>query len=245
MREDLYDEMFLQEKTYWWHVAKRALVQETISRDIKATANFRILDAGCGTGAMLEELAKKYWSCFGADVSPKSISFCKQRGIKNVRAVNFEKKLPFKNNFFNVITCLDVLEHVTNDQKLLGEFYRILTPGGRLYLTVPAYNFFWTYWDEILGHKRRYRRSDLIKRLKKTGFAVGRSSYFYSFLVPVALAFRFIKSVTKSRHSDFVQIPPIINTILLWLCRIERFIIFNFSVPLGLSIFLEMRKDGK
>lgn len=242
MRKDLYDEMFLQEKTYWWHVAKRSLVHEAMAKNLKYTNTSKVLDAGCGTGAMLEELTKKYKNCFGSDVSPKSISFCKQREINNVRVVNFEKKLPFKTRFFDAITCLDVLEHVTGDQELLNEFHRVLVPGGRLYLTVPAYNFFWTYWDEMLGHKRRYRRSDLIKKLKIAGFTVKYSSYFYSFLVPVTLVFRLIKSVTKNHNSDFIQVHPVVNTILLWLCRVERWVVFNFSVLVGLSIFLEVKK---
>lgn len=241
MREDLYQEMFLQEKIYWWHVAKRALVHEAMARS-QATKVLRVFDAGCGTGAMLEELGKKYQTCFGADVSPQSIYFCKQRGLKNVRVVNFGKKLPYKSSYFNAVTCLDVLEHITDDEKLLGEFFRILDSKGRLYLTVPAYNFFWTYWDEMLGHKRRYRRSKLMSMLKSAGFTVSRSNYFYSFLIPVAVVFRIVKSATKNHSSDFVKIHPIINMLLLWLCQMERFLVFRVPVPFGLSVFVEARK---
>lgn len=242
MRKDLYSEMFVQEKTYWWHVAKRRLIHAAMKK-VEFSSSDKIFDAGCGTGAMLEELGEKSPFCFGADVSSRAIDFCQKKGLKNVKKINFEKRLPYPNGYFKIITCLDVLEHVSLDEQLLREFYRILAPGGRLYLTVPAYDFFWTYWDKILGHKRRYRRSFLIKLLASSGFGVKRASYFYSFLVPVVLIFRLVKSVTHNRQSDFVQIHPILNNILLGLCQLERRVLFCLPIPLGLSIFFEAKKD--
>lgn len=241
MKKELISEMYRLETTHWWHVAKRRLVQGRLSKDWPVTKKVKLLDAGCGTGAMLFELKDKF-DVFGADVSAESLSFCRNRKLANLRLVDFERKLPYKNNAFSVIVCLDVLEHVENDRQLLDEFHRILKKGGRLYLTVPAYQFLWTYWDEILGHKRRYRKSNLVKLFGQTNFRIVHASYFYSFLLPIVIPFRFLKSAIKNSSSDFVQLPLLVNKLMLLLCFMERKIQELVSLPFGLSIFMVAEK---
>lgn len=233
--------MFSQEKKYWWHVAKRRLVQSAMNK-VTNQADSKLLDAGCGTGAMLEEISSKFRLVYGADGSPESIKFCKKRDLTNVKLVDFEKRLPYQANYFDAIVCLDVLEHVKKDSKLLSEFYRILRAGGKLYLTVPAYQFLWSYWDEILGHQRRYRKSALKLLIKNSHFKIIQSSYFYSFLIPVVLIFRPLKSFLKNRDSDFVIIPAIFNQFLLGLSFIERTLLSFITLPTGLSIFTVAEK---
>lgn len=244
MQKKLYTEMFFQEKTYWWHVSKRRLVQRAINK-VTSTPGSKLLDAGCGTGAMLEEVTSRFGSVYGADGSPESLKFCKKRGLTNIKLVDFEQKLPYQANYFDAIVCLDVLEHISNDNKLLQNFYRILRPGGRLYLTVPAYQFLWSYWDEVLGHQRRYRKSALKRLIKKNRLEVIQSSYFYSFLIPAVLVFRSLKSFLKNRNSDFIVIPSILNQLLLGLSFLERILMRAITLPIGLSIFLVAEKRSK
>lgn len=238
MDTKLIEEMFRQEKTHWWHVAKRRLVEEAIKNDWFKKKNFSIFDAGCGTGALLLELRDLTTEIYGGDISSKSLRFTKNRGISNLLKIDFEKKLPYPSKKFDCVTCLDVLEHVGNDKQMLSEFYRLLKKNGRLYLTVPAYQFLWSYWDVSLGHKRRYQKSSLIRLIGKTGFQVKYSSYFYSFLLPVAIVFRIVKTVSSQKSSDFVVFPTIINQLMLFLCWLERKLMKLFPIPFGLSIFI-------
>lgn len=228
--------MFETEQTYWWHVAKRRLVTSFIPKGQK------ILDIGCGTGAMMLDLTKNGDFVSGVDGSPESLKFSKSRGLKKVSQADFEKKLSEKNSHFDIVTCLDVLEHISNDDQLLREFHRILKPGGKVYLTVPAYQALWTYWDVMLGHKRRYRKSNLVAKIEKNGFTVVWSSYFYSFLLPVALVFRILKNTSRRQTSDFVKLPDIINNALLLLCQLERKVLNVITLPFGLSIIIIAQK---
>lgn len=242
MQKKLISEMYRLEKTHWWHVAKRKLVTEYIKK-YSPGSNHTVLDAGCGTGALLSDLKIFTANLYGADLSNESIMFTQKRGIERIKRVDFEKNLPFRNNFFDVITCLDVLEHVENDRGLLAEFERILKPGGCLYLTVPAYQFLWTYWDEVLGHKRRYRRSGLLKLFKSLNFSVKFETYFYSFLLPAVIPFRYLKTIVNNNSSDFISFPSLLNKIMLLVCAVERWIIRFVKIPFGLSIFVVVQKN--
>lgn len=241
MRNDLYCEMFKQEDYYWWHVSRRNLILQALALE-KPNQRLKIFDAGCGTGALLSDLKRRGYQCFGGDISLDSLRFCRKRGLKNIQLLNFEEELPFRNNTFDAITCLDVLEHVERDGFLLLEFYRILRPKGRMYLTVPAYNFLMSYWDHMVGHKRRYFRKDLVNLLENSGFRICRSSYFYSFLLLPVLLFRLIKSFIGNQNSDFVEVSRWLNQFLILIAKAEQFLVLNRGIPFGLSIFVEAEK---
>lgn len=246
MRTDLISEMYQLEETYWWHVAKRRLVTSLLQQELPSQGKLSpLVDVGCGTGAMLQDLSH-IGPAIGLDGSLLALEYCRRRGIESIVAANLEKSWPLMDQTASAVTMLDVLEHLENDGLALREVYRVLQPGGLFVLTVPAYPRLWTYWDEALGHKRRYRRSQLTQKLVGTGFSVLRSSYFYCYLLPIAVAFRLIKSLLGSRvktRSDFVSLPQPFNRLLLSFSRIETACIRRTSLPTGLSIVCICRKD--
>ena len=242
MEIKLIEEMFHQEKTLWWHVAKRKAAKTFLKQYGGPIAGKKILDIGCGTGAMMEDLTVLEADVYGLDGSSEAVGFCQRRNLKNIRLGNLERSLPFFNNFFSAITCLDVLEHITSDEKLLAEIYRILKPGGFLVISVPAYQIFWTYWDEMLGHKRRYLLRSLVKKLDKAGFFVEKSTYLFSFLFP-GFGLRLLKHWFGLRTSDFTSnLHLVLNRPLLFLCDLERFIAEKWGLPFGVSVFAVSRK---
>lgn len=245
MRSHLIDEMYRLEEIYWWHIAKRRMVFALLHPHIKEhKGKLRLVDAGCGTGMMLKELSS-YGEVLGLDGSTNALSYCRKRGFSSILLTDLSDKLPLRSEVADVVTMLDVLEHLDRDEVVLKEIYRILKPGGIFVLTVPAYPIFWTYWDEILGHKRRYRRSALVTKLKKAGFQVIRHSYFYTYLLPVAIFFRLAKNVLSDairNRSDFVALPSFINRLLLGLSTIETAIVRRINIPTGLSIICVGKK---
>ncbi len=244
MRSDLFDEMYRLESTYWWHVAKRRLILRMLDSYLNSLQDPRFLDIGCGTGMMMKDFSR-FGEVFGVDGSTKAISYCKKRGFSNVAATDLTKPLPFQNELFDAVTMLDVLEHLDNDRLILSEIQRVLKPGGRFVLTVPAYPWLWTYWDEVLGHKRRYRRRALVAKLKETGFEVEMSSYFYWYLVPVAIIVRVAKSIfgkSMKQRSDFIEVPKSINWLLVQITTVEASVLQHIRMPFGLSIVCLSRK---
>jgi predicted SAM-dependent methyltransferase len=153
--------------------------------------------------------------------------------------------LPLRDNSIDVITSLDVVEHIQNHVGLLREFHRIVKPGGLVIITVPAYKWLWTYWDTILGHKRRYTRTSFRNLAGKTDFKVIKLSHFYSYLLPMAMTFRLIKSVTDNKQkpkSDFIRLPIWANKLLLGLSAIETQFVNVMNLPAGLSLVCVLQK---
>ncbi|HUQ30807.1 MAG TPA: class I SAM-dependent methyltransferase, partial [Pyrinomonadaceae bacterium] len=131
MQQHTYSIMYEVEETHWWFVGRRRIIGsfvEKICRELDVTRP-RILDVGCGTGANLELLGK-YGEAFGVDVSEEALSFCRARGLENVRHGAAEK-LPYEDGSFDLVTGLDVVEHLDDDVAGLSEMHRVLKPGGR------------------------------------------------------------------------------------------------------------------
>src|SRR5260370_39392094 len=128
----------------------------------------RILDVGCGTGTMLTHLA----SCgkaAGVDIDEEAIGFCRERGLQDVR-LGEAANLPFADGSFDLVTALDVVEHLDDDVGALVEMKRVLRPDGHILVTVPAHRFLWGDQDEVNMHKRRYTAPELRRRLAESGF---------------------------------------------------------------------------
>jgi len=110
-----------------------------------------------------------------------------RRGVSPVIQATLETA-QFAAGVLPAVGLFDVLEHVRDDGAFLATVHRVLRPGGRLYLTVPALQWLWSEADAGCGHFRRYRRSQLVAQLEQAGFDVDYSTYFFSQLVvPVFL----------------------------------------------------------
>ena len=79
---------------------------------------------------------------------------------------------------FDTVICLNVLEHVDDDISALHAIRRLLGPGGRLVLLVPALQALYGTIDRALGHHRRYKRDGLADLLRATGFKLAHIEYF-------------------------------------------------------------------
>ena len=80
---------------------------------------------------------------------------------------------------FDVVAAFDVVEHCEDDALAVAELTRVLRPGGRLLLSVPAYQWAWSDHDVRAGHYRRYTRPRLVRRVERAGLTVERSTYAF------------------------------------------------------------------
>ena len=101
--------MFRVEQTHWWYRALHRLIFDTLERELPDWPEKAILDAGCGTGAILKQLGNEERNV-GVDLAPEAISFCYERGLNNVRQANI-CALPFANASFDAVICSSVLYH--------------------------------------------------------------------------------------------------------------------------------------
>src|SRR6185369_6926085 len=168
---------------------------ERLFRDVKASehSTVNILDVGCGTGANLEMLSE-FGVAEGVDVSTEALSFCQARGLENVK-LGAAEALPYEDNSFDLVTGLDVVEHLDDDLAGLKEMRRVLRRGGQTLLFVPAFMFLWGVQDDISNHRRRYTLKGLRRAVNEAGFEIERATYVnLSFFAPILLGRLFMKA---------------------------------------------------
>jgi SAM-dependent methyltransferase len=239
------------EDVHWWFVGRRRILLQVLDRYLgKGSAEGRrILDVGCGTGTMLSYLAD-YGKAQGVDIDEEAIGYCRERGLTDVRLGSAET-LPFEDGSFDLVTALDVVEHLDDDLAALREFRRVLRPGGTLLVTVPAHPFLWGDQDEVNLHKRRYLAPQLRDRLAGAGFEVLRVTYINAFMFPPIAAVRMLRRLEHrlrprtAAQSDFrYPAPRPVNFLLGWIFGIEAPIVRRVNIPFGVSILAVGRKPA-
>ena len=167
------------------------------------------------------------------------MAFCHARGESRVRKLESER-LPFADSSVDLITALDVLEHIEDDRATLREIQRVLRPGGVLLATVPAYGWMWGAQDEISHHFRRYDASDLRRKIPEAGLDLRRITHFNSILFPPIALIRLARKLLPARgevKSDFemTQEGPT-NRLLARVFSSEAGWLRRRSLPFGVSI---------
>lgn len=190
----------------------------------------------------------KFGSVIGMDLSMDAIRYCQQIG--NPLCQGDMSNLPFQSNSFDIITILDVVEHLEDDLGALKEVYRICNNKGILLVAVPAFQFLWGEHDELAHHIRRYTLGELRKLVEESGFEILKISYNNFFFFPIGLVFRYLKRFFRRLNnkreltSDFANTaPPILNEILREIYAFEGKLLKHFNLPLGLSILCICRKS--
>jgi SAM-dependent methyltransferase len=222
------------EERHWWYRGRLRIVRHEVAR-LVLPRGARILDAGCGSGRVLDELAQ-YGSVTGVDTSPLAAAAAEARGHEVSRAR--VEDLPFEDASFDLVTCLDVIEHTPDDLEALTELVRVTRPGGHLLVTVPAYQSLWSAHDERNGHYRRYRRWNLRQVAETAGWQLVHDTHFNSLLLPPAAAVRLAER--KRRHeqrSELTMTPRWLSPVLELPLRFEAALLRRgVSLAAGLSV---------
>lgn len=236
MEESVYEAEFTNELTHWWFVARR----EMFGRLIRSWGNqmeFDCLDVGTSTGTNLRLLGgMKVRSITGIEINSQAAEMARVKTGQHV-VVGDSTNMPFEDKRFDLVLATDVLEHVENHELAVEEIFRVLKPGGRALVTVPAFMSLWGLQDDLSQHKRRYVKSELVSLLEGAGFTVEKSWYFNFFLAPlVFIARKLVKyfRITARSEGDFNF--PLINRVLLMLFRLDCRFSINGHFPFGVSL---------
>lgn len=239
-----YRVMFELEDRYWWYRGVRTLIKAWLDR--YAPRDARILDGGCGTGANLE-LLQQYGAAIGVDISDQAIDFCRARGIKRAFIASLNE-LSFPNDFFDLAISFEVICNIADDQTTFAEIARVLKPGGRLIVQVPAYQWLWSMHDVAVGHQRRYSARDLRVKLARAGMTIERLTHANALMFPAIAAERLLRRVFgegKTIRSDLAPLPRVVNAILSALYAAEMRFVARTDVPFGVSLLALARKQSK
>jgi ubiquinone/menaquinone biosynthesis C-methylase UbiE len=245
MKSEEYARLHAFEDWYWWFVARRQAALQFAHDFGPPPGPIRVLDAGCGTGSLMDRLRERSdVEVTGIDVAPEALAFSRKRGQDRLIQGDLTA-LPFATASFDLVTALEVVEHVESDETALAELCRVLKPGGTLLLSVPAYRFLWSSHDVALHHKRRYTAHRIQASLTRAGLDSAKVTYLLSFLfVPVALVRLFDKLVRRSSQAraHLSPIPPLLNRFLIALQNIELALARHVNLPFGISLFCVARK---
>jgi SAM-dependent methyltransferase len=201
-----------------------------------------VLDVGCGTGALLTELQKTRLA-YGADLSLKALAYARERGLKNLVQADAQA-LPYTDNSFAACVSLDVIEHVPDDHAAVREICRVLRPGGRAVINVPAFRWLWGPHDVALMHERRYTKTELKQLLESEGLVVDKVSYGVFFLFPIVILVRLLEKLKSKNEVSIPQVPDWANRMLIRLMEWEAKLIQRVSLPWGSSVVASAHKPG-
>jgi SAM-dependent methyltransferase len=231
-----YPLLYQVEEIHWWYVGRRRIIQSLVEK-ICATLdnqNPRILDVGCGTGANLKMLAR-FGRAEGVDISQQAVDFCRERGLDSVKLGAVEE-LPYETDSFDLVTALDVVEHLDDDVEGLREMRRVLRPEGRVLLFVPAFMFLWGVQDDVSNHRRRYTLPGLLTAVEAAGFSVEWSSYAnISFFLPVLLVRTVMRWFALRANTEYGINISLMNGPFSRLFAAERFVLNKGRLPFGVS----------
>lgn len=242
MKIEMYRIFFKIQKKHWWFVTKKRIVLDAIDRHFIKNANTKVLDIGCGSGLMLKSL-EDIGRTYGMDMSDDAINFSREIFSGRVEKGFLPDQIPYEANHFDLITALDVIEHVDQDIEALKAMRSRLVTGGKAVITVPAYMFLWSKFDELNEHKRRYTLTELNTKLVEAGFTVEKISYFNTLLFPVVYVVRMLNNILKRDGSSDIDMPSIsVNFILKKIFSIEKYLLKIFNLPFGVSILAVVKK---
>jgi SAM-dependent methyltransferase len=243
MKEHTYPIMFRIEQSHWWYTGRRKILTSFVEDICRRVTDRRprILDVGCGTGANLLMLSE-FGDAEGVDVSEDALAFCRERGLKNVK-LGAAEQLPYEDDTFDLVTALDVVEHLDDDLAGLSEMRRVLRPGGRVLLFVPTFMFLWGLQDDVSNHRRRYRMPELERVLEQAGFEIERTTYAnITFFMPI-LAMRKLMRLTgiKAESENNINVSAL-NGVLGRVLGAESFVLRYMNIPFGVSGLCVARK---
>ncbi len=243
-----YQTLFEFESFFWWYKALHLTLLDTLkSLDISAKA--RILDAGCGTGQNLANIADHISpEAYGFDISKFAADFWNRRNLEKI-CVASVNEIPFASGSFDAVVSVDLLEcEQVKEDSAFTELFRVLSPGGYMALVVPAYDWLMNQeHHKAVGATRRYTKKRLLRLMKKYPMRVVRMTHVFGSVLPAIAAYRcagnlFNRNKTDQPRSDLKRINPILNSILFNLVNFERIILRKLDIPFGSSILTVARK---
>lgn len=245
---DMFDLLASLEENNFWFKARNKIIFHMFQKYLGEGNNKTVLEIGCGNGYVLRGLQPLNYHLIGSEIYLDGLKNVQKR-LNHIELIQLNAlDMPFENEL-DAIGAFDVIEHITEDVKVMQEVHKSLKPNGFFFITVPQYQWMWSYLDDYAKHKRRYTQNELKNKLIQTGFKVQFISSFVTTLFPVVVISRLLKKnkpIEQVTIDDVIQefkIPNWLNNIFYNSMLADVFMIKNnISLPFGNSIIAVAQK---
>jgi ubiquinone/menaquinone biosynthesis C-methylase UbiE len=233
------------EEKLWWYQALHGFLFRLLDR-IDLPPETRVLDIGCGTGGFMKRLRERYARVVGLDLSWQGLTHTRSRGFPDLLMAD-ANRLPFSDNCFDLVVCIDVLEERQVDPvRLLGEIRRVSKPEGVVLLQASAFQWLMSRHDLAVEASRRFTRPQLKDLALDQQLTPLYSSYLFTVLFPLLALWKLLHPPqTKPEvplRNDIKMPPVLVNTLFHGICRLESRLIPYLRLPFGTSVCLLARK---
>lgn len=229
---------------HWYFTARATILSVFIRRFAPPADAGTVADVGAGTGKILFEVKGK-----ARAVALEAAADLARAGAGRYRLPyvigSLSEGVPFRRDALDLLLALDVLEHLDDDRRTLGELFAALRRGGRLVISVPAFRWLWSRHDDLHHHRRRYSRQGLVDVLESAGFVCERVTYYNTLLFPVVCLSRALERVSArwaGAATDYDRAPGVTGRLLGWLFRQEARMVTRCRLPVGVSLLAVARR---
>ena len=235
----------LEARNFWFRARNRLIVW-ALRRYFPEFRKF--MEVGCGTGFVLEGIAAAFPAAvlWASEAQTEGLAYAAAR-VPRAQFVQMDARaIPFEDEF-DVIGAFDVIEHIDDDEAVLGGMYRATRPGGGVLLTVPQHPFLWSEYDVRARHVRRYTAPELRQKLTRAGFEVVRMTSFVSLLLPLMMLSRRARRTPQADYDplDELRISTPVNAVLERVLDAERLLIrAGLDLPAGGSLLAVARRPA-
>ena len=230
---------------YWWYRARAELLQAALEPYVGTPR--RLLDVGSADGPSVSWLRGRAEQHVSLDIDP--------RGLEPGGVCGSALQLPFADGVFDVVAAFDVIEHCEPESKALAEVARVLAPGGRLLMSVPAYEWAWSNHDDWNQHHRRYTRKRAVAAVSAAGLEVQRATYAFAGTFPMFAVSRLGERI-KERGKPTPKLPdgavpplpevsPVLERVLLGASGLDRRLLRRHNLPFGSSVVIAAVRSAR
>ncbi|UYN89143.1 MAG: class I SAM-dependent methyltransferase [Anaerolineales bacterium] len=206
----------------------------------------RVLEVGCGTGGLMQKLAQRGLHVTGIDFSSEAVEFTAARRAGPVARAS-ANELPFADESFDFVTCVDLLEVATvQPEALVENALRVLRPGGYGLFVMAAHQWLLSEHDRAVNSIRRFNLTQLRNLFAGKTARVLRGTYLFFLVFPLVVLRKLgNKPLTGHISTSDVSVPPqAVNLPLYWLCWLENQLLRTANLPMGSSVVVVVQKNG-